>query len=296
MDGEWNLPPAASCLTPIPIRNLQRPKMVNYGFVLLPLYIYPSPGLWDPLFTAAKANPNVTFQAVINPDNGPGGSTCPGADYQNATAYLNSIPNIKTLAYVHTANQYNCGTSGKDICPCTVPMAQLQANITKYQNWPTAGCSKNNVQDIHIDGIFFDESPSDGSCYQYMKNATAFAKKTLTRGNTVLFNAGTAVNSTYWSIADYINVFENSETVYDSADIGALDGNGAYSQQTTLIIYGHSTSTSTLQRDVQTILSRKQDNIAGVYITDSNVYSQFGSDWQTFASDVAAVVKTNMAA
>lgn len=270
--------------------------MVNFGgFILLPLYIYPTPGKWDPLFTAAKNNPDANFIAILNVDSGPGGSICPGADYQNATAYLNSIPNIQTLAYVHTANTYNCGLSGTDICPCTMPMGELQANITKYQNWPTAECSTDNAQDIHIDGIFFDESPFDSSCIAYMRNATAFAKKTLTHGNTVLFNAGEAVDETYWSIADYINTFEGNESAYDSANIALLDKSGVYSQQTTLIIYGHSNSNSTLQRDTTTILSRQQDNIAGAYITDSNSYDQFGLTWQTFASDVAAVVRSNLA-
>ena len=74
--------------------------MVNHAFILLPLYIYPLPGAWDPLFNAAKANPTVTFQAVINPYSGPNGP-CPDASYINATSYLNTIPNIKTLAYVH---------------------------------------------------------------------------------------------------------------------------------------------------------------------------------------------------
>jgi len=37
--------------------------MVNYGFILVPLYIYPYPlSLWQPLFNVAASYPNVTFQ------------------------------------------------------------------------------------------------------------------------------------------------------------------------------------------------------------------------------------------
>ncbi|KAK5187988.1 hypothetical protein LTR16_009012, partial [Cryomyces antarcticus] len=105
------------------------PKTVNYGFVLRPLYMYPSPGAWDPLFNAARVNPTLTFQAVINPNNGPDGG-CPGPNYIHATSILSSITNIKTLAYVHTAARYNCGVSGTDICPATQLLGALQANMT----------------------------------------------------------------------------------------------------------------------------------------------------------------------
>ncbi|KAK4549788.1 hypothetical protein LTR36_005089 [Oleoguttula mirabilis] len=268
--------------------------MVNYGFVLVPMYIYPTPGAWDPLFSAAKANPNVTFQAVINPWDGPGAGSCPDTNFINATSYLNAISNIKTLAYVHTANQYDCGPYGNWICPCSQPLSALEANITTYQNWPTASCSTNNAKDIHIDGIFFDEAPTDGNCTAYMQNATAFAKTTLTHGNTVLFNPGGAVNASYWSIADYINVFEDSEAAYDIADIGALDGQGAYRAQSTMIIYGDTDESTTLHRDVNTILSSKNDDMAGLYITDKTIYSEFPGNWTGFVSEVAAVVKANM--
>ncbi|KAK0939620.1 hypothetical protein LTR29_008746 [Friedmanniomyces endolithicus] len=266
--------------------------MVNYGFILVPLYIYPFPlSLWQPLFDVATSYPNVTFQAVINVDNGPGATNCPNSDYAPAMVALNSHPNIKTLGYIHSANKYNCG-AGKDICPCTQPLSALKANITKYQNWNTANCG---TGDYHIDGIFLDESPGDGANITYMKNATAFAKSTLTRGNTVLFNAGEAVNSTYWSIADYINVFEDTEPKYDIADIGSLDGQGAYHAQTTLILYNYTDGSSIMQRDVNTILGVTHDAMAGLYITDLDVYNRFPTNFTGFVSLVNAVNKANKA-
>ena len=42
--------------------------------VLLPLYVYPSPGVWNPVFDAITAHPNVLFYVVVNPDSGPGAS------------------------------------------------------------------------------------------------------------------------------------------------------------------------------------------------------------------------------
>jgi len=267
--------------------------MVNFGFILVPLYIYPLPGAWDPLFNAAKAYPNVTFQAVINPDTGPGAGKCPDASYINATSHLNAIPNIKTLAYVHTAARFDCGPYQSYICPCTQPMSALQANITKYQNWNIAG--KCTTQDVHIDGIFFDESPSDASNITYMRNITNFAKSTLTHGSTVLFNSGQAVDTGYWAIADYINVFEDTEVQYDSADIGALDGEGAYHSQTTMILHDYTDGASIMQRDVNTILNEKNDAMAGLYITDLGIYSEFPTNWMGFVSEVQTVVNLNRA-
>ncbi|KXL46180.1 hypothetical protein M433DRAFT_149440 [Acidomyces richmondensis BFW] len=267
--------------------------MVQYGFILVPLYIYPLPGAWDLLFEAAKAYPNVTFQAIVNPDNGPGASECPDSSYINATAQLNTLANIQTLAYVHTAASWDCGPDADDICPCTQPLSALEANISKYQNWNVAG--KCTSQDIHVDGIFFDEAPSDGNCTAYMSGATSFAKSTLTRGSTVLFNAGQAVNTTYWAIADYINIFEDTEAAYDSADIGSLDENGKYSSQSTMIIHSYTSGWSTMQQDVNTILSLQHDAMAGLYISNLDGYSNFPSNWTGFVAEVQTVVGANKA-
>ncbi|KAK5696717.1 hypothetical protein LTR97_008021 [Elasticomyces elasticus] len=267
--------------------------MVNYGFILVPLYIYPLPGAWDGLFKVAKTYPSVTFQAVINPDTGPGDSACPNSDFITSMAELNSIPNIQTLAYVHTAANFDCGP-GTWICPATQPQSALENNITKYQNWNIPG--KCTDADVHIDGIFFDEAPSDANATTYMSDITSFAKSTLTRGSTVLFNAGQAVDPAYWSIADYINVLEDTEVAYDSADIGALNGEGKYHAQTTIILHDYASGPAILERDVSTILSTGRDAMAGLYITDLDVYNKLPTNFTGFAEEVAKVVAANAAA
>ncbi|KAK3109787.1 hypothetical protein LTR53_016575 [Teratosphaeriaceae sp. CCFEE 6253] len=266
--------------------------MVNLGFILVPLYIYPLPNAWDALFSAAKAYPSVTFQAVINPDTGPGDSDCPNSDYVTAMAALNAIPNIQTLAYVHTAARFDCGPYGTWICPCTQEPSALEANITKYQNWNVAGGQCGNA-DVHIDGVFFDEAPSDANCSAYMSDATAFAKSTLTRGSTVLFNSGQAVDPSFWAIADFINVLEDTEAAYDTADIGALDGEGVYHAQTTMILHTYTDGPAILRRDVQTILGVERDAMAGLYITDLDVYNKLPTNFTGFVGEVAAVVADN---
>ena len=236
----------------------------------------------------------MTFHAVINPSNGPGGP-CPNSDYVPALAELNSITNIQTLAYVHTANStestHICG-DGKDPCPCSRNLADLELDISTWQHWNNASACGG---DYHIDGIFFDESPSDANCTAYMSSATAFAKKTLMYPSTVLFNAGTKVDPSYWSIADYINVFENADTAYWSANISALDDFGRYSTQSTMIIHDYVEGSKQLREDVATILSFEQDAMAGLYITDLSVYSEFPTDFMCLVGDVAKVVEANKA-
>lgn len=269
--------------------------MVSPGFVFLPLYIYPSNNAWQPLFNAATNYPSLTFQVVINPDNGPGSGPCPNSDYINALNTLNSHPNIQTLAYVHTAKKYNCGPTQSWICPGTQDPSVLKAQITTYQNWSKGGCAAN--KDIHIGGIFFDEAPTTPDKIGYMSDLTTFARQTLTHGKTILYNAGQAVDPGYWPLADYINVFEDTEAVYDTADIGALDGNGEYSHQTTIIIHSYSSDHSTEVDDIDTIVNWDNDGIAGLFITDvtvaNNPYGSFPKAWAFFVQTIAGVVSGN---
>ncbi|KAI7653369.1 hypothetical protein KC318_g14296, partial [Hortaea werneckii] len=71
--------------------------MHKSSFILVPLYMFPFPGAWDPLLQAAQKHPEINFQAIINPDSGPGQGTCPGPEHTTALANLIAYPNIQTL-------------------------------------------------------------------------------------------------------------------------------------------------------------------------------------------------------
>lgn len=99
-------------------------------------------------------------------------------------------------------------------------------------------------------------------------------------------------------MADFINVFEDTEAVYDTANIGALDGNGQYSHQATIIIHSYTDGISTEKDDVETIMDFDNDGIASVFITEvtaasSNIYGTFPKAWAAFCKIVAQVVKDN---
>ncbi|MCJ1243818.1 hypothetical protein MMC30_001015, partial [Trapelia coarctata] len=246
------------------------------------------------LYDAAKTYPYLTFQAVINLYNGPGDS-CPNIDYASAVNNLHSYPNIQTLGCVHTASRYDCGSSGTDIYSATQPISDVEANIAAWQNW--SKCS--TTQDLHMDGIFFDEAPAVPGNTSYMNTSATFTKSTLTKGpKTTLFNACTAVDSGYWAVADYINILEDTKKAYYAVDIGALDGDGLYSQQTTMIIHTCAGAASTVYGDVNTIVSYNNDAIAGLFITSINPtradsYGTFSTLWTSFTATMGNVTKAN---
>ena len=281
--------------------------MVVYANFLFPLYIYPLSGAWQPLIDQAKLYPDVTFTAVINPYNGPDSDSkgCPNKDFVEAINSLHQYPNIKTMGYVHTANRYNCGTSGTDICSCTAPIDEVKRNISTYAGWATAGCTgwSTAKPDIHIDSIFMDEAPGqdNGACLSYMKNLTTFAKSNLTTktGGQVLFNAGAATNASYFDVADVIIILEDTQAAYESIpDIGVRNGNGKYAQKSSILIYAASNATSTIQRDTNTILSVKADNFNSMFYTDRAVdqYANFPYAWANITKQVNAVAQSNKAA
>merc|ERR1711977_487590 len=68
--------------------------------VLLPLYIYPLPKAWDPLYTAIESHPTLDFTIIINPNSGPGKTGLPDEDYSREIARLSKYPNVYMVGYV----------------------------------------------------------------------------------------------------------------------------------------------------------------------------------------------------
>lgn len=94
----------------------------NSPFVLVPLYIYPTPTSWEPLFLAAKSCPDLDFIVVVNPGNGPGPGPLPDENYLNALGRLSTLSNAKVLGYVH------CSYGERAAAP-------IENDISTYQGW-----------------------------------------------------------------------------------------------------------------------------------------------------------------
>jgi hypothetical protein len=272
--------------------------MVVYANILLPLYIWPLPQAWDPLLTAARQYPDVTFTAVINPYNGPypDSNGCPPAEYIDGLTALNNLPNIQTMGYVHTANRFDCGPDGNWICACSAPIAEVKQNISTYASWSTLSCGASGA-DIHIDSLFIDEAPNTdgGACLSYMTELTEFAKSSLVtpaNGGQVLFNPGGATELSYFDVADVIVIMENTQERFDNlSDIDSLNGDGKYYAKSSVILYAHSSDPEQVRSTVDEVLSLDRDAFHSLFVTDltEGQYQAFSPNWLDF---VAAVDET----
>ncbi|KPM40270.1 hypothetical protein AK830_g6284 [Neonectria ditissima] len=173
----------------------------NQPVVLLPLYIYPLEKAWEPLFDLALALPSVLFVTVVNPCNGPGDDALPDDSYRDVLQRLSSVPNIRILGYVH------CTYGSR-------PLDAIRTDIDVYRAWNSS---------FRVDGIFFDETPSDPSTLEFMTTASDHTRstwrKSLSRPGLVAFNPGVVVQRAFFDAADWIVVFEQSQTHWNTPDI-----------------------------------------------------------------------------
>lgn len=214
--------------------------------ILLPLYVYPGPGAWDPVYNAIASNPSLQFQIVINPSSGPGipsssngssnGTNLVGydANWINATATINSFDNARTFGYVHLMN----GESA---------IKDVEQNITTWKAWGNASHPDLDGRNASIHGIFFDESPDNMT--EYMANLTTFAHTMLDGSSTddaegeedgpinIIFNPGKVVlDNAYFTLADHVIVCEIAAENY-STKVPTENVPKEYASHASILIY-----------------------------------------------------------
>lgn len=126
--------------------------------ILVPLYIYPLPGAWNPLYDVIEAYPDTQFQLIINPHNGPGPGLLPDANYCREIPKLRSHPNVVVYGYV------NVVWANRDL-------DEVCKDVEIYAAWPQHHRAQHDTtqpphqdQDVSgvligIDGLFVDETP-----------------------------------------------------------------------------------------------------------------------------------------
>jgi hypothetical protein len=207
--------------------------------IFVPLYMYPSlnPSAWEPLYTAAAKYPQLTFNAVgaylsnphpliikptqlsVNIANGPGPNPVSDTNYIISISTLHTYPNINTLGCVHIRISPSNSTI---LCPT----ADVVAEIAQYSTWNLPS-SRTQAQDIHLNGIFIDEAPSDVGNYTYMSTLTSAAREH--SFSLVIFNPGVVDTvRMYFNLADYIVMFENSYAYYSTGGGRFLGYHRAY--------------------------------------------------------------------
>ena len=146
--------------------------------VIVPLYSYPGSD-WNVVEQAKLAHPSVPIVAIINPNNGPGGS-----QDQNYVAGVNNLRSagVTILGYVHTSYAARSSTS-------------VIADINTYKSW------------YNVSGIFFDEMSNVPANAAYYSALSTYAKSIgfeFTVGN-----PGGPVPTSYIGSVDCIVAYEN---------------------------------------------------------------------------------------
>ncbi|RAL63180.1 hypothetical protein DID88_004259 [Monilinia fructigena] len=235
--------------------------MVLPVFVFLPLYMYPyNSTSWSTLTTSIVSNPNLKFHIVVSPNLA---FTDPDSNYVAGLSILKSHANVLTLGYVYTS--YGL----RDI-------SEIEADINKYVEW-------NKPAKIPIDGIFFDESPSNNSTFSYMSTLSSYAKTSLGAGKDHVFlNPGVPVDASFYTLADSINVFEESYSKFNKTALNSLDR--TLLAKSTYAIHDF-TGTAAQQTDLISKLASA--NLAGMLITTQPGYTAWSSLWSSFCSAVS---------
>ncbi|KAF2150242.1 hypothetical protein K461DRAFT_217328, partial [Myriangium duriaei CBS 260.36] len=191
--------------------------------IQVPLYIYPTPTSWAPLFTAISSHPSLQFDLVVNPANGPGTTPLPDANYIAQLTRLRSYPNVAVYGYVHVSWAERS-------------LESVQADIRRYEGWNTSSAPEAAT---HLDGIFVDEAPWHARSVGYMSSLATYVRRTLTRGAVVWTNPGCPVAQEYYKHADRITAFEASFA--DWVDRGGLgqgfEGGGKEKRKTGVMVH-----------------------------------------------------------
>jgi hypothetical protein len=174
-------PPAAPAPTPTPTANKLQ--------VLVPAYFYPLPGsAWDRLATTAKAMPDVTVTAIVNPSSGPGNKV--DAQYTQAIRSFTGAGG-KAIGYVST--RYGA-----------VSQAKARQHIDRYLAF---------YGREHISGFFLDEMADNASKLAFYRELHDYIKG-LDRGLQVVGNPGTLPVGDYAAVADTLVTFEGQASAY----------------------------------------------------------------------------------
>ncbi|PNS17959.1 hypothetical protein CAC42_3918 [Sphaceloma murrayae] len=241
-------------------------------YILFPLYLYPSPNAWKPLYDQIDQYPKVNFEIIVNPNSGPG-TGVPDQNWIDTLSKLNSKPNTNLIGYVST--QW-----------ATRDMAAVKQDISAYASWTTY-----KKANLTIEGIFFDEAPADASpaLVSYMRNVTAFARSALkTPTKRIVFNPGCPVPKDYYAIADTIVGFEDYYKQYKN-DVASFPINTVKPGtkfKTAFIIQGFS---GTAQQQKQIVTRMAENNITGVYISTQSAYDKFSRFWPQLVAQINGI-------
>ncbi|RKF53105.1 spherulin domain protein [Golovinomyces cichoracearum] len=194
--------------------------------IIVPLYIYPFPKAWDPLYEAIRNYESLNFIVVLNPENGPGRQnhshnhygdgekifSIPDSNYIREIPKLNSFANVQTVGYVST------NWAKRDL-------ELVLGDVTIYSNWSKKHRNE-SIPDLGVRGIFLDETPG---CYtdtgaKFFKQIALFIRSEEIFGpnSLIIHNPGLIPDSRYMKYCDISVIFEESYSEYQRCDFLAI--------------------------------------------------------------------------
>ncbi|OCK84859.1 hypothetical protein K432DRAFT_413728 [Lepidopterella palustris CBS 459.81] len=238
--------------------------------VLLPLYIYPSPGAWDPLYQMASENPHLKFTVVINPNSGPGDGVLPDANYTRGISILNGFSNVRTIGYVATT------WASKDV-------NAVMQEVATYAGWATLNSS------IALCGVFFDETPAqyEPGHAQYLQTISDAVRKS--RGladGYVVHNPGSVPDARYYADPQYVKmanatvVFEETYQTWLIRESNLTEGSLPYDHGN-LACLMHSVPEMT-DKKLESLLEQVVGVGTHVYLTGTHNYTSFSPQFPMF--------------
>ncbi|KAF2009891.1 hypothetical protein BU24DRAFT_357522 [Aaosphaeria arxii CBS 175.79] len=252
--------------------------------ILLPLYVYPQAGAWNPLYIAAKAHPDVEFTVVVNPCSGPCNGSLPDATYLSEIPKLRTFENIRTLGYV--ATNYT-----------TKDLSQVLSEIDTYANWPKTA---NNTK-LKVDGIFFDETPSEfvREKYEYLKVASQKVKNgTAFRDRFVVHNPGllpktllttpTPFQTSYLNLTDITVLFEETFTKWlDATTFDSLRSHKIKRDKLAVILHSIPNLSNTV---LDFVVEQVEDSADWLFLTDISQKDEYYHSFSPIFQDVVEAV------
>lgn len=242
--------------------------MVNLALaVAVPLYIWPTPNAWQPLYNTIASSPNTTFNIIINPDSGPNGGSDPAIT--TAVTKLRSHKNVQLFGYVHISYTNRSA-------------AAVKKDIATYASWKKSG----NV-DVHLDGIFLDEAPWEPSTLGYMRDLQRYIKQTMPAAHgQVWTNPGIPIDKRFYEYADYVNAYENTHEDWVCGGRDSIPE--CLRHRSTVMIHDFEGGDAELEAETKDIVAAGYN---GSFVTTSSGYEEFSADWAQYVKDVAALVK-----
>ncbi|KAH8434411.1 uncharacterized protein LDX57_012058 [Aspergillus melleus] len=243
------------------------------GEVMIPYYLYPAEGKWEPLENLVTSNPDVKFTVIVNPDNGPGGSTTlQDKNYLSYVPKLAAHSNVRLIGYVSTA------WGGRDI-------SQVQADIKQYADWP----SSSGDSSFAVQGIFLDEGATayNDATVSYYEQAASLIKESSGLGpdNYVVANPGTPPDAAYLKMVDSSVIFESPYTEFENALSSSTfdslkDSTGG---DRASMVYNVPESV-----DLSSVLEKVKGISNQVYISNVDNYATYDPAWDKVAQLLAS--------